>query len=206
MQKQFNSDPIHPPRPLYGSPRDPLGEANKWLLRNEKVLSKSRQIVLLGLGLGHHLKALTEKYSDRETWVYYFPEEFAAFKVNGCKFDFDDKQVTVHVVEVSKNQTAGSHSFVPEIFTTHLPSSNIGILCFRPAWQGNELEYLKMLNRLNGRDSVTLAESLENLGLPFAAAQVRKNQSSANIKSVDLNNLVGTPDWNYWKILKEQVK
>ncbi|MEZ0391025.1 MAG: hypothetical protein ACAH59_02340 [Pseudobdellovibrionaceae bacterium] len=165
------------------SRKNPLKEAESWILINEKILKEPGPLAILGLGAGFHLQLLKDR---PETFVIELrPELIAAW----TQFDshFPIKLLS------EPNEWQGK------------------VIDFRPAWNGLESEYAELFENLRGlsrkalmrnaeaQDLWILAEALKRTDLPDALELTVKEITSL----FPLENQ--TEEARIWRTLREFV-
>ncbi len=106
------------------SHRNPVLEAYRWVSSLE-LESETEVIFVLGVGAGHHLRALTFEITDRQIMALEVDQEILGLSYLPTEVDL-----------IVNSKLSERTQFL-------LRSSYCQIFCFRPSWQGREAEYLK---------------------------------------------------------------
>lgn len=118
--------------------KDPTKEAQKWIELNRAYLDHHVDYIVLGLGTGYHIQALSMAYPDQKIWV--IEKNLDVLKV------FKNYSPQVRIVHLENIESIETCLDLKKALT-----STVRVLRFRPAW-GWELEFYQDLQLfLNGR-------------------------------------------------------
>ncbi len=140
------------------SPREPWKEGLSWA-QTQKIESFDKEIVVLGVGAGYHVRALNETLKAAP-WVV------GAGRI--CNFHITCFELDPELISFWKGHDYQRFGFgiYPEAELDILESKKADlVLCFRPSWSGLEKKYMSVyvhliervikelnLNSSNGRD------------------------------------------------------
>lgn len=165
------------------SRRNPLKEAEAWVLANKKALDSNDPVIILGLGAGFHLQILKNRPN---TYVLELRSELAS----------------------AWNQYNWHY---PVQFVTAEPFPAAITLDFRPAWAGLEKEYEALSRKLRGVSKAALQEEAEKKDLWVLAEALKSAQfpEQLDLSVKDIAELFPlenqTPEARIWRTLRELV-
>jgi len=165
------------------SRKNPLKEAETWVLANQSKLQSNPKVIILGLGAGFHVELLKDR---PETYVIELREELIqAWKQY-------NSHLQIHFLS---------------------PDSEIEGLAidFRPAWTGNEKHYENLSRKIRGVCKWSLQEAAEKKDLWILSEALKKaslpEQMDLTVKDIaDLFPIENqTDEARIWRTLRELV-
>jgi|GEM_PF-5256523 len=167
---------------LLCSPRNPEQEARHWL-EQINLRSDDRDIVVVGLGAGHHVRILAAS----------------------------NPLLRVCVVEL--NAELRQRFLPPASVRVLDPDSEIQkidyVVGFRPAWQAMEKDYLQVYVKLSQISRPAAQEAAEKAGLVLTAQRIQSlpDQVHFSLKALDfLEEDSAQQEVKIWRCLRELVK
>lgn len=112
---------------LLGSPRDPLKEANDWLLRNKSLIQASDAVGVVGAGSGYHVQVLEQNYPEKSILV---------FDIDPIFLNLEKKFSSSIIVGVEADQIRKDNKVFFEKWPVMIP--------FRPAFQPMDRQYVEL--------------------------------------------------------------
>ena len=132
---------------LLCSPRNPLKEAEEWVLRYKELIGLTNNIAIVGCGAGYHVLELEKKYPNKNILV--FDLDFA---FSNIEKKFKSKLI------LDKNAKKIRSDFMD--FFSSWPV----VLAFRPAFQPFEKEYIQLWMDLTERTAENENKLLQSKG------------------------------------------
>jgi hypothetical protein len=171
---------------FFCSRRDPVREALSWLKAQERFLSPSSSVVILGLGAGFHLQLLPSSIHSQIQVIELRPELIERWK----KLNPDSK--------------------IP-IVSTESEILGATILDFRPAWTGSEAAYENLSRNLRGASRTSLQAQAEKKDLWILAEALKQSSAPENLdltikdiaQAIAIENQ--SEEARLWRALRELV-
>lgn len=131
----INKEPLQITRNGFAlcSLRNPEREAMLWLQQWDKYLADELEVVVLGLGAGHHVQQLAQNFND--ILIHVVEPDSNLIEL------YKKQNITLPNINLMNDK------FIPEHFQL-LP-----ILDFRPSWQGFVSVYQNILTSLRGENN-----------------------------------------------------
>ncbi len=171
---------------FFCSRRDPKREAQSWLQSQRRLISENKTLVVLGLGAGFHIEALQAAVTNPIHVIELRPELIGHWQIHNSE---------------SKIQVS------PSI----VPSENLQILEFRPAWNGLEVRYENLSRELRSVHIHSLRAEAEAHDLWILSDALKKANLPENLEltikdivhAIPLENQ--SEEARIWRALRELV-
>lgn len=181
---------------LLCSSRDPLAEAQGWT--RHQGFSVVDQVIVLGLGVGHHVQLLAEQRPQQQILVLDYHSQLIK------KFNNENS--------LSNVKTQDLH-FCTGNELMSLIQQALPVFAFRPAWSGLEQQYELLKKELSGQSTHALklqAQAGSCYQLAQALRDGQKNILNDYISIKDIEVLMQGDKNSFeakaWQVLRELVK
>lgn len=176
------------------STKGPRQEAQQWLLQRD--LSRSDDLMVLGLGAGYHLSALLKhKKFNSVSVIESNPELIQAFEKN---FPVEFEKIQFYLMNES--------SIIDDKLFQFLSDRQPTVLAFRPAWGGREIHFEDLFSKMTFRNLQMLKRYLADNDLDQSVHTDAMNNQKAilHLKNIYENlQEVSSPFGVSIKLLKE---